>query len=155
MPAVTNQGQLDMNLSCGIDFMFSGVGYLHLTGMIAAGSWERARVMETSSRRTLRGPIDPRSRAILGRASALFQVERNAVHAPPLPTSLPRTVVEDVAEVRVAARAAHLGADHPVRAVLDQFDGVRRDGLGEARPAGARVVLRAAIEERLPQAAQW
>jgi hypothetical protein len=41
MPAVTNQGQLDMNLSCGIDFMFSGVGYLHFTGMIAAGSWER------------------------------------------------------------------------------------------------------------------
>jgi hypothetical protein len=25
------------------------VGYLHFTGMIAAGSWERARVMETSS----------------------------------------------------------------------------------------------------------
>jgi hypothetical protein len=40
MPAVTNQGQLDLNLSCPIDFMFSGVGYLNFTGRIPAGSWE-------------------------------------------------------------------------------------------------------------------
>src|SRR5215208_455515 len=95
-------------------------------------------------------PLDPRSRrSIRGRASALFQVERNAVHTPPLSPSLPRTVVEDVAEVRVAARTAHLGADHPVRAVLNELYGLRRNGFGEARPAGARVVLRAAIEEHV------
>src|SRR3712207_5951708 len=80
-------------------------------------------------------------------ASAPFQLERNAVHAPPLPPSLLRTVVEYVAEVRVAARAAHLGADHPVGAILDKFDGIGRDRFGEAWPAGARVVLRAAVEE--------
>src|SRR5215207_8772390 len=94
--------------------------------------------METSSRRS-----------ILGRASAQFQVESDAVHAPPLPPSLLRTVVEDVAEVRVAARAAHLGADHPVRAVLNELYGLRRDGFSEARPAGARVILCAAVEERV------
>src|SRR3954447_1670726 len=83
----------------------------------------------------------------LGLASAWFQFKRDAVHAPPLSTGLPRTVVEDVAEVRVAACAAHLGTNHPVRAVLDELEGIGRDGLGEARPAGARVVLRTAIEE--------
>src|ERR687885_829001 len=82
-------------------------------------------------------------------ASAPFQVERDTVHAPPLPAGLLRTVLEDVAEMRAATRAAHLGAHHPVRAILDELDGVRRDRLGEARPAGTRVVLRVAIEERV------
>src|SRR3712207_8935050 len=49
----------------------------------------------------------------------------------------------------MAARTAHLGAHHPVRAVLDELDGIRRDRLGEARPAGTRVVLRAALEEHV------
>ena len=49
----------------------------------------------------------------------------------------------------MAARAAYLGTHHPVRAVLYKLDSVRRDCLGEARPAGARVVLRAALEERI------
>ena len=47
--------------------------------------------------------------------SAALQVERNAVHAPPLPTSLTRSVLEDVTEMRAAAYAAHLGANHAVR----------------------------------------
>src|SRR5829696_2149818 len=46
-------------------------------------------------------------------------------------------------------RAAHLGADHPVRAVLNELYGLRRDGFSEARPAGARVVLRLAVKERV------
>src|SRR5918997_4089417 len=94
------------------------------------------------------GPlIGSRSVTIPELVSAALQVERDAVHAPPLPTSLSRSVVEEVAEVRAAACAAHLGADHAVRAVLDQFDGVRCDRLGEARPPGARVVFRAAVED--------
>src|SRR5919199_260414 len=87
--------------------------------------------------------------SILKLASAPFQVERDAVYAPPLPTGLLRTILEDVAEMRVATRAAHLGADHPVRAILHELDGVRRDHFGEAWPAGARVVLRSAVEERV------
>jgi hypothetical protein len=71
------------------------------------------------------GAAGSRAAPITESASAALQVERDAVHAPPLPAGLARTVVEDVAEMGVAARAAHLGADHPVRAVLDQFDGVR------------------------------
>jgi hypothetical protein len=67
--AVTNQGHLDMNVSCGIDFMFSGADHLHFTGMIAAGSWERARVMETSSRRTLRGPSRSSQSHVYSRSS--------------------------------------------------------------------------------------
>jgi hypothetical protein len=57
--------------------------------------------------------------------SAALQVERDAVHAPPLPTGLYRSVVEDVTEVRAATRATDFGAEHPVREVLDQFDSVR------------------------------
>ena len=51
--------------------------------------------------------------------------------------------------MRAAACTAHLGAYHIVRVVLDQFDGVRRDRLREPRPAGARVILCAAVEERV------
>jgi hypothetical protein len=51
--------------------------------------------------------------------------------------------------MRAAACTAHLGADHVVRVVLDQFDGVRRDRLRETRPAGDRVILCAAVEERV------
>ena len=94
-------------------------------------------VLSKDPARTYRALAAP----ILGIASALFQVERNAVHAPPLPTGLPRSVVEDVAEVRVAARAAHLCADHPVGTVLEELDGIRREGLGETRPPDRKSVV--------------
>jgi hypothetical protein len=51
--------------------------------------------------------------------------------------------------MRAAACTAHLGADQIVRAIIDQFDGIRRDGLGEGRPAGARVILCSAVEEQV------
>jgi hypothetical protein len=54
-----------------------------------------------------------------------FEVERDAVHALPLPTGLLRPIVEEVAEVGVAARAAHLGAHHPVGALPDELDSLR------------------------------
>src|SRR5258706_5727184 len=50
-----------------------------------------------------------------------------------------RAVVEHVAEMRRAAGAEDLGAPHPVAAVLPGDDVLGRDGLEEARPAGARV----------------
>jgi hypothetical protein len=56
MPALTNQGQLDLNLSCPIDFTFSGVGYLNFTGRIPAESWEspgNGDVLSEDAARTL------------------------------------------------------------------------------------------------------
>ena len=76
----------------------------------------------------------------------LVEVERQAVHAVALAGGL-RAVGEDVAEVRAAAPAAHLGADHAVGAVLDQLDGVGDLRLVEARPAAARLELRRRVEQ--------
>src|SRR5919112_857152 len=105
--------------------------------------------MEVSFGITLRGLLGVLAAPTPNLALVPLQVECDTVHAPPLPAGLLRPVVKDVAKVRVAACAAHLGADHPVRAVLDELDGIGRDRLGEARPAGARVVLRPAIKERV------
>src|SRR5215210_6465599 len=105
--------------------------------------------MEVSFENTLRGLLGVLAAPTPNPVSVSFQIECDTVHAPPLPAGLLRPVVKDVAEVRVAACAAHLGARHPVRAVLDELDGIRRDRLGEARPAGARVVLSPAIKERV------
>src|SRR5262249_9779109 len=59
-----------------------------------------------------------------------------------------RPVLEHVAEVAAAARAQDLGAAHAVAAVLRVDDILGADGLEEARPAGARLELRAGGEER-------
>jgi len=95
----------------------SGAGYLCLEGKeggaervvakssdsalkpVPVESWDRVRVMKALSQMTLRGPREPPAAPILDLASAPFQVERDAVHAPPLTTSLPRPIVEDVSEV--------------------------------------------------------
>ena len=58
-----------------------------------------------------------------------------------------RPVREHVAEVAAAARAQHLGADHPVgdvRLLLDRVVALRRV---EGGPAAARVVLRVRLEQ--------
>src|SRR5688572_13716451 len=77
----------------------------------------------------------------------LLQVDRATVHAPALAAGRPRAVVEEVAQVGVAAGAADLGPAHAVGAVVEQLDGVGRDRFGEAGPAGPGVELRAALEE--------
>src|SRR5690606_18099139 len=63
-----------------------------------------------------------------------------------------RAVGEDVALVRTAAGADDLGADHAVAGVADILEMAGGKRLGEARPAGAALELRAAVEQR--QAAQ-
>src|SRR5215203_5618083 len=104
--------------------------------------------METSSRRTLRGPsrflavqfsVEPQR---CSRSSATLFMHHRCPPASFGPSSKtwPRCAWQ---------RAAHLGADHPVRAVLNELYGLRRDGFSEARPAGARVVLRLAVKERV------
>src|SRR5690606_30755289 len=52
-------------------------------------------------------------------------------------------------QMRAAVRAAHLGADHPVAAVLAQLDVLLIDSIPEARPAAAGLVLRLRAEQRL------
>src|SRR5581483_376330 len=58
-----------------------------------------------------------------------------------------RAVVEDVAQVRAAARAVDLGPAHSVARVLLGLDGARRRRLPEARPARPRVELLTGREE--------
>eukprot|EP01025_Chloroclados_australasicus_P065450 TRINITY_DN8919_c0_g1_i4.p3 TRINITY_DN8919_c0_g1~~TRINITY_DN8919_c0_g1_i4.p3 ORF type:complete len:359 (+),score=80.99 TRINITY_DN8919_c0_g1_i4:28-1077(+) len=59
-----------------------------------------------------------------------------------------RAVVEDVAEVAVAASAEDLGADHAVAGVFLDVDVLVSDGLEEAGPARAAGELGVAGEER-------
>src|SRR5215208_7635991 len=105
--------------------------------------------METSSRRTLRGP---RGSSQANSWSSLRSVPGRARHcscttaAPQPPPARHRRRGRDASG---SARSVPRGADHPVRAVFNELYGLRRDGLGEARPPGARVVLRAAIEEQV------
>src|SRR5690606_20512240 len=105
----------------------------------AAATTKRRRISSAAFSRSEEGPL-----------LRLVKLEREAVHAPALPAGFARTVVEQVPEMRAAASAAHLGAHHTVRAVLVKRHRVRRDGFGEARPAGAGVVLRRAVEQRVP-----
>ncbi len=61
-----------------------------------------------------------------------------------------RAVVEDVTQVGVAVPAAHLRARHEEAAVRPFDDVVRFERPGEARPAGAGLILVQGGEERLP-----
>ena len=61
-----------------------------------------------------------------------------------------RTVVEHVSEVRTAAGAVDLRADHAVTVIHVTRDVLGIDRLIEARPAGARMELVLAGEQRQP-----
>ena len=61
-------------------------------------------------------------------------------------------VVEDVAEMAVALRAQHLGADHAVAGIAFLVDMALDRGLGEARPAAAGIELGVGLEQRLAAA---
>src|SRR5687768_8418103 len=77
-----------------------------------------------------------------------FEVECGGIDAEALAGRL-RAVLEHMAEVGAAVRAANLGADHavgPVAAFLDAA-GFRR--LPERRPARTRIVFRGRREQRL------
>ena len=67
------------------------------------------------------------------RRSVRLMAQGGGVHAEAVADGA-GTVREDVAQVGVAAGAAHLGAHHPVRAVLDVADGAGQR-LVEAGPA--------------------
>ena len=74
------------------------------------------------------------------------QIKRTTVHAPALAACLERSVVEDVAKMRMAFRAANFRAHHPMRTVFENLDRARQ-GPCETGPAGTRVVLRLAVEQ--------
>ena len=76
-----------------------------------------------------------------------MKLERERVHAVAVAGGRAEAVGEHVAEVRAAVGAAHLGAHHAERGVLDELDRLGAHRLVEARPAAAGVELRAALEE--------
>src|SRR5690606_31671792 len=74
-----------------------------------------------SSRSASKRPADQTSGPVPGpevrhfnRRLLLLQIDRRRVHAEARAVELPRPVVEDVAQVAMAAGAAHLGPHHPV-----------------------------------------
>ena len=61
-------------------------------------------------------------------------------------------VLEDVAQVRVAASAHHLGEVIVIAEVGPGLDGLFRDGSPKAGPSGAGVEFGLAVEQRRPAA---
>src|SRR5690625_4897490 len=74
--------------------------------------------------------------------------QRHGVHAVPVARRGLRGVGKHVAQVGVTRRAAHLGADHPQRRVLDVLDGAGLRRLIEARPTAVGVELGDGLEQR-------
>src|SRR5690606_13386681 len=70
------------------------------------------------------------------------EAEGHRVHAVAVAGRRAEAVGEDVAQVRPAAGAAHLGAQLAQAVVVEQLDGVGPYRLVEARPATAGVELR-------------
>src|ERR1700689_3903415 len=92
---------------------------------------------------------EPQSLAVprsLAAAILLDEIERRRVHAVGQP-GRPRSVVEDVAEMRAAEAARQFGAHHAVSAIGDRLDSIGNERGVKARPSAARVVLGPGIEQ--------
>ena len=63
--------------------------------------------------------------------------------------SIPRAVIEHMAEMAVAMSGPHFGADDAERAIMQFGDGIRIDRLGEARPTAAGFIFVGTGEQRL------
>src|SRR5450755_192639 len=102
-----------------------------------------------SPRRTL-APIIASSSASSTRKASLFlrlELERCGVHAIALSGRL-GTIVENVAQMRVASGTQHLGAAHQVAVVIlgaDRFGAGRRV---KARPSATRIELGFGVEKQ-------
>ena len=70
----------------------------------------------------------------------LYKMQCRGVHAVAL-AGRPRAIVEDMAEVRVAAPAGDRGPIHPQAGIASFQHVFSRDGLPEAGPARARLEL--------------
>src|SRR6202171_658097 len=100
-------------------------------------------------RRTLAPIITSSSASSTRKASRLLrlELERRRVHAVALPGGL-GTVVENVAEMRIARRAQHLGAAHQMAGVHGGRDVFRRRRRVKARPSTAGVEFGFGVEEQ-------
>src|SRR5690625_731853 len=87
--------------------------------------------------------------AFSGHRLARNETQRRRIDAVAQPAAIRRPVVEDMAEMAVAMRRAHLGADHAVRAVPPLVHVGRLDRLGETRPAAGRIELVRGGKQRL------
>src|SRR2546428_3307024 len=77
---------------------------------------------------------------------ALFELQSGRIDAIPLSGRL-GPVRKNMAEVAAAARAEHLGADHPVASVALLLDRIPAGWGVEGRPAAAGIVLRVRLEQ--------
>src|SRR3954447_14557297 len=82
-----------------------------------------------------------------------FEGQRDRVHAVAVAGRCLRRVVEQVAEVGVAGRAADFGADHAEAAVLDETYGVALARVVERRPPAVGVELGVGPEQLGPAGA--
>src|SRR5690348_9830954 len=103
---------------------------------------------QDSAARRQKMPGAPRPRPAASGRTGVRRLEREGdpVHAV-AQAGRPRTVIEHMAEMAPAAPAVHFGALHEEAAVLRCGNGVRQ-GLIEARPAGAAVELGVRREHR-------
>src|ERR1700735_1882552 len=88
----------------------------------------------------------PSHAAVLLLVCRRLERQRAGVDAVPV-AGRGRAVVEDVAEGTATAAADDIGAAHEGAVVLPQLDRLGDGGLGEARPAGARVELGVRAEQ--------
>src|SRR6266853_907526 len=93
----------------------------------------------------------PQKCALVLRYSLLvlvYEIQRCGIDAV-AKTSGPRTIGENVAEVRITAAAEHFLAGHPVARVPIHFHFCFIDRRPEARPSGARMIFRLRAKLRL------
>ena len=84
------------------------------------------------------------------RASAFFELERQGIDAITQAGLVARTVVEDVAQVRIAAVTGRFDAAHAMAQVLAQADIAFVDHVPKAGPAAEGIVLGIRGEQCLP-----
>ena len=77
------------------------------------------------------------------------EIQRSRVNAVPQTGRL-GTVLKDVAQVRVALTAKHLGAPHSVALIRFRLDIFRDSRLPKTRPPGSRVKFRFRTEQVVP-----
>src|SRR6201996_7739355 len=97
--------------------------------------------------------FQPRNPIFGGPRGRLFRIElqRRRIDAV-TQSGRPRAVLEHMAEMTIAARAQHFGADHAVAHVAFLVDTAFGCRLGEARPAAAGIELGIGLEQRLSAA---